>query len=41
MLTDNDYDYFYFEAVAGRTYVIETYNIQGTGTGQSATGLWY
>ncbi len=39
-LTDNDYDYFYFEAVAGRTYVIETYNIQGTGTGENATGLW-
>ncbi len=37
-LTANDYDYFYFTAVAGRTYVIETYNIQGTG--HLATGLW-
>lgn len=37
-LTTDDYDYYYFTAVAGRTYVIETYNIQGTGT--DATGLW-
>ncbi|GAB4577799.1 MAG: hypothetical protein Fur0022_05310 [Anaerolineales bacterium] len=38
-LNDNDLDYFYFTAEAGHTYVIETYNIQGTGGG-SATGLW-
>ncbi len=37
-LTQDDYDYFIFTAVAGRTYVIETYNIQGTG--DTATGLW-
>lgn len=37
-LTTDDYDYFYFTAVAGRTYVIETYNIQGSGS--NATGLW-
>ncbi|MCB9421609.1 MAG: PPC domain-containing protein [Ardenticatenaceae bacterium] len=33
-----DYDYYRFTAQAGRTYVIETYNIQGTGS--NATGLW-
>ncbi len=38
-LTTNDYDYYSFTAVAGRTYVIETYNIQGTGGGH-ATGLY-
>jgi hypothetical protein len=35
---DSDYDFYHFEAIAGRTYVIETYNIQGTGN--RATGLW-
>ncbi len=35
---NSDYDYYRFTAVAGRTYVIETYNVQGTGT--RATGLW-
>lgn len=38
-LTDNDNDYYMFTAVAGRTYVIETYNIQGT-PGTRATGVW-
>lgn len=38
-LTTNDYDYYSFTAVAGRTYVFETYDIQGTGSG-SATGLF-
>ena len=33
----NEEDYYSFTAVAGRTYVIETYNIQGTGF--NATGL--
>jgi len=33
-----DQDFYHFEAVAGRTYVIETYNIDGTGN--RATGLW-
>ncbi len=37
-LTEDDEDYYRFEAVADRTYVIETYNIDGTGT--RATGLW-
>ncbi|MBK7896779.1 MAG: PPC domain-containing protein [Anaerolineaceae bacterium] len=35
---NSDYDYYWFTAEAGRTYVIETYNIQGTGA--NATGLW-
>lgn len=35
---DSDFDWYHFAAEAGRTYVIETYNIQGTGT--AATGLW-
>jgi hypothetical protein len=34
----NDQDFYHFEAVADRTYVIETYNIAGTG--DNATGLW-
>lgn len=38
-LTSDDNDYFVFTAVAGRTYVIETYNIQGTFESH-ATGLW-
>ncbi len=33
-----DQDFYHFEAVAGRTYVIETYNIDGTSG--NATGLW-
>ncbi|NJK82392.1 MAG: hypothetical protein HC914_22130 [Chloroflexaceae bacterium] len=37
-LTEDDEDYYRFEAVANRTYVIETYDIDGTGT--RATGLW-
>jgi len=37
-LTTDDEDYYSFTAVAGRTYVIETYDIQGTGN--RATGLW-
>ncbi|MEM9773129.1 MAG: PPC domain-containing protein [Chloroflexota bacterium] len=36
---NSDFDFYYFAAEAGRTYVIETFNIQGNGTG-SATGLW-
>ncbi len=35
---DSDYDWYRFTVEANRTYVIETYNIQGTGT--NATGLW-
>ncbi|MCA9975693.1 MAG: PPC domain-containing protein, partial [Anaerolineales bacterium] len=34
----SDFDYYWFTAEAGRTYVIETYNVQGTGL--NATGLW-
>jgi hypothetical protein len=37
-LTQDDEDYYSFEAVAERTYVIETYNIDGTD--DDATGLW-
>jgi RNase P/RNase MRP subunit POP5 len=37
-LTEDDEDYYRFEAVANRTYVIETYNIDGTS--DRATGLW-
>lgn len=35
---ETDEDYYRFNAVAGRTYVIETFDIQGTGS--NATGLW-
>lgn len=39
-VTDNaDQDYYQFTAVAGRTYVIETFNIQGQ-LRSDATGLW-
>jgi hypothetical protein len=38
-LSNGDLDYFKFSAQANRTYVIETYNIQG-GRGSEATGLW-
>lgn len=35
---DSDYDFYQFNAVAGRTYVIETFNIQGTPRSR-ATGI--
>ncbi|MCA9959996.1 MAG: pre-peptidase C-terminal domain-containing protein, partial [Anaerolineales bacterium] len=35
---NSDHDFYRFTAEAGRTYVIETFNIQGTG--DDATGLW-
>ncbi len=34
----DDLDYFKFDAVAGNTYVIETFNVQGNGS--DATGIW-
>ncbi|NCC31780.1 MAG: hypothetical protein EOM24_07090, partial [Chloroflexia bacterium] len=35
---NSDHDFYHFEAVAGRTYVIETFNIQGTPRSR-ATGI--
>ncbi|MBE7533712.1 MAG: hypothetical protein HND44_24730 [Chloroflexi bacterium] len=35
---DSGYDFYHFEAVENRTYVIETYNIQRSGN--RATGIW-
>jgi hypothetical protein len=39
MTNTSDYDYYYFSAVAGNSYVIETFNIQGQ-RNSKATGLW-
>lgn len=35
---NSDYDFYRFDAVAGRTYIIETYNVQGTPRSR-ATGI--